>query len=84
MKLFKMLMNRRRKFKTWLDLGKGAKYYHDEYTISVFDTVSEYIMFHVLNMNYCYSYCSNLGFSKVYDLDYLMEIAPIPMEDNNE
>ena len=77
-------MNRRRKFKTWLNLGEGYKYYHDEYTISVFDTVSEYIMFHVLNMNYYWAYCSSLGFSKVYDLDYLMRNAPKPMGDNSE
>lgn len=80
MKLFKMLMNRRRKFKTWFD----GEYIHDEYTISAFDTFSQYIMFDVLNMNYYWAYNSMLRFYKVSDLEYLMEIAPIPMEDNNE
>jgi len=72
MRLFKMLMNRRRKFKTWLNLGEGYKYYHDEYTISVFDTVSEYIMWHVLDMDYFWSYESSMKFYKVYTLESLL------------
>ena len=52
--------------------------------MSLFDTFSQYIMFDVLNMNYYWAYNSMLRFYKVSDLEYLMEIAPIPMEDNNE
>ena len=69
MNLFKMLMNRKRKFKTWID----GEYYHGEYTISVFDTVSKYIMFHVLNMNYYWTYDDGMNFSKVYDIDYILK-----------
>jgi len=69
MRLFKMLMNRRRKFKVWFD----GEYIHDEYTISVFNTVSEYIMFHVLNMNYYWTYDDGMNFSKVYDIDYILK-----------
>jgi hypothetical protein len=64
-----MLMNRQRKFKTWVD----GEYIHGEYNVSVFDIVSEYIMFHVFNMNYYWSYAKGLGFMKVYDLEYLMD-----------
>ena len=69
MELFKMLMNRKRRFKTWID----GEYYHGEYIISVFDTVSKYIMFHVLSMNYYWSYDNGINFYKVYDIDYLMK-----------
>jgi len=40
-------------------------------------------MFHVLNMNYYWSYSRGMNFFKVYDLDYLMEIAPKSTEVNN-
>ena len=68
MRLFKMLINRKRKFKTWID----DEYYHGEYNISIFDTVSEYIMFHVFSMNYYWSYDNGRNFYKVYDIDYLI------------
>jgi len=64
-----MLMNRKRKFKTWLNDG----YIYGEYKISLFDIFSEYIMFDILNMNYYWSYHKGLGFDKVYDLKYLLE-----------
>jgi len=79
MRLFKMIANRKRKFKTWID----GEYHYGEYTISMFDTISEYIMFHVLNMNYYWSYSRGMSFFKVYDLDYLMEIAPKSTEVKN-
>ena len=69
MKLFKMLMNRKRKFKTWLD----GEYVHGEYKISLFDIFSEYIMFDIFNMNYYWSYHKGLGFDKVYDIEYLLK-----------
>ena len=69
MKLFKMLMNRKRKFKTWLD----GEYVHGEYKISLFDIFSEYIMFDIFNMKYYWSYQKGLGFDKVYDIEYLLK-----------
>ena len=69
MNLFKMLLSREREFKTWVD----GEYIYGKYNVSVFDTVSKYIMFHVFNMNYYWSYAKGLGFMKVYDLEYLMD-----------
>ena len=70
MKLFKMLMNRKRKFKTWLD----GEYIYGEYKVSVFDTVSKYIMWDILNMNYYLAH-KGLGFHKVYNLEYLLKVG---------
>jgi hypothetical protein len=62
-------MNRKREFRTWFD----GEYIYGEYKLSVLNIVSEYIMFHVLNMNYCWAYTRGFGFTKVYDIDYLMK-----------
>ena len=69
MRLFKMLMNRRRKFKTWFN----GKYIHGEYKISLFNIFSKYIMFDILNMNYYWSYHRGLGFDKIYNIEYLLK-----------
>ena len=79
MRLFKMIANRKRKFKTFVD----GEYFYGEYTISIFDTISKYIMFHVLNMNYYWSYNRDMKFFKVYCLNYLMENAPKSTEVKN-
>jgi len=74
MRLFKMLNNRKRKFKTFLPMNDSPRgeYFYGEYTISVFDTVSEYIMWHVLDMDYFWSYESSMKFYKVYTLESLL------------
>ena len=65
------LMNRTRSYYTWVndDIGRVKV----EYKISVFDIVSEHIMFHWFNMNYYWSYSKEQGFSKVWDLDTLLD-----------
>ena len=56
--------------------GHSNDYMDIEFTTTVFDTVSEHVMFHWLNMNYYWSYTKgwgNHGFSKIWDLDTLLD-----------
>jgi len=83
MRLFEMLMNRERKFKTWVsdddyDGERIKEYYdgyyiHGEYKISLFDIFSEYIMWDILNMDYYLTHNEGLSFRKVYRLSDLLD-----------
>ncbi len=69
--MLRKLMNRTRSYNTKDndDIGRVE----GEYTISIFDVISEHIMFHWLDMNYYWSYSKTLGLSKVWDLDTLLD-----------
>ena len=75
MRLFKMLKNRERKFKTWTNDG----YINGSYKVPVLDIFIQYIMLHLLNMDYYWVFMrktwkENLswGFYKVHTLESLL------------
>ena len=68
MRLFKMLKNRKRKFKTWTRDG----YINGSYKIPVIDIISQYIMLNLLNMDYYWVRGWGIGWSKIHTLESIL------------
>jgi len=69
MRLFKMIMNRRRKFKVWFD----GEYINGSYKVPVLDIISRYIMIELLNMDYYWVRgWSSYGWSKIHTIESLL------------
>tara|TARA_Y100001963_G_scaffold114893_1_gene159349 strand:+ start:1557 stop:1802 length:246 start_codon:yes stop_codon:yes gene_type:complete len=75
MRLFKMIANRERKFKTWTPNG----YIRDSYKEPVLDILIKYIMLHLLNMDYYWMWMRGpwgkglrWGFYKIHTLESLL------------